>query len=366
MSAINRMLTQLDARGAPRPAGAPPPAPDPVAAGTRRRLGWIAGAGVLALAVLLWAELPGLGPAPLAAQGGGAGAGLTAAAAEPPADATPPPATAPPVAPGPAAVVAAAPAAVALAPLAPPAAAAPAAPPTAATAPAPVPAAEPVPEPEASTLAAARLPLPTPPTPARIERRNLPLAPTAQARALLAQAQQQVQLGQSEAARALLAQALGLDAGLVAARQLAAVLAFEAGEAEAAEALLRAGLGQPGGSAETTHAMAFALAQVQVARARHDDALQTLDAHALRDAPAEGLRAAVLAQLGRYTQARQAYEAAARQQPDNAQWWFGLGVTLESEGHPALAAQAYRRALLVGLPSTQLEQYAQQRLRVLP
>jgi tetratricopeptide (TPR) repeat protein len=229
-----------------------------------------------------------------------------------------------------------------------------------------VPAAEPVPEPEATTLAAARLPLPTPPTPARIERRNLPLAPTAQARALLAQAQQQVQLGQSEAARALLAQALGLDAGLVAARQLAAVLAFEAGEAEAAEALLRAGLGQPGGSIETTRALAFALAQVQVARARHDDALQTLDAHALRDAAAEGLRAAVLAQLGRPTQARQAYEAAARLQPDNAQWWFGLGVTLESEGHPTLAAQAYRRALLVGLPSTQLEQYAQQRLRVLP
>ncbi len=130
--------------------------------------------------------------------------------------------------------------------------------------------------------------------------------------------------------------------------------------------MLRAGLGLPASSAETTRTLAFALAQVQVARHRHEDALQTLDAHALRSAQAAGLRAAVLAQLGRYTQAREAYEAAARQQPDNAQWWFGLGVTLESEGQPALARQAYQRALLVGLPSAQLEQYAQQRLRTLP
>lgn len=351
MSVVNRMLEQLDARGAPRPEGAPPAAA--AGSGSSRRLALIVIAGGLALAVLLFAELPGLGSPPLA-QAAAEAPQPTADVAAPAAATAPAPAATTPQAVPPTAadtvMTAAAPVAVAARPAAVAALPPPPAETTSTGATAVAVAAP------ASALAQPPLPLP-----ARIERRALPQTTAQRAAALLAQAHQLTQTGQREAARSALAQALEAEPRLTAARHLGAVLAFEAGDGEAAAELLRTGLrlepAQP--------ALAMLLAQVLVAQHRLDEALHALDAHGLHDADAEGLRGGILAQSGRHAEALRAYEAAARMQPGNPKWWFGLGVTLESMGQPGTARQAYQRALAIGLPSDQLVQYAEQRLRSL-
>jgi Flp pilus assembly protein TadD len=107
------------------------------------------------------------------------------------------------------------------------------------------------------------------------------------------------------------------------------------------------------------------LARLQAQQGQTAAALATIDSHRLADATAQGLRGGLLAQTGDYPRALAAYESAARQEPANPLWWFGLGVALESEGDPARARQAYTRAQASGLAPEELAHYAEQRLRAL-
>jgi MSHA biogenesis protein MshN len=137
------------------------------------------------------------------------------------------------------------------------------------------------------------------------------------------------------------------------------VLEHELGASERAAQLLQDGLALTPGDA----AQALLLARIQVAQGDAHAALATLELNAVTGAEAEGLRGGILAQQGRFQAALPAYESAARQQPANPMWWFGLGVALDAEGQGGKARLAFARAQQLGLQRDDLQQFVDQRLR---
>lgn len=345
MSVINTMLLKLEARGAPAAVAgneAVESAAAPLPTMPARRSG----------SSTSWRL-------PLLMVGGLALIGLTAFADWPKLMAKAPPAVAAAAAPTP--VQAAAPAATPVA--ATPVAATPPAPATrvAALAPALVPAA-----PAAATESAAGIPVPAslaPPLamPSRIEKRSV--APSAAQQALIhyREATTQAQAGQRRPALEQAHAALAIDPRHAPSRLLAALLEHETGASQRAVQLLRDGLAlTPGDTAQ-----ALLLARVLVAQGANTEALATLDQHGVAGADADGLRGGILAQQGDFRRSLAAYESAARQQPGQAMWWFGLAVALDSEGQAPRARQAYARAQAIGLPRDDLSAYASQRLGAL-
>jgi len=78
----------------------------------------------------------------------------------------------------------------------------------------------------------------------------------------------------------------------------------------------------------------------------------------------QAMLAAALQQQGRHADAVQHYVVALRQFPDAANWLVGLGVSLQAQNNNSGAAEAYQRALELGLP-TSLAQYAREKLNQL-
>ena len=139
------------------------------------------------------------------------------------------------------------------------------------------------------------------------------------------------------------------------------MLLHEQGAAGRAASLLRDGLVQD----PAQPALALLLARVLLDQGAPDPALEVLDRFALTSADAQGLRAGILAQQGDFKRSMNAYESALSQQPGNATWWMGLGVTLESDGQPQRARQAYARAQQIGVRGDELTTYLAQRLNAL-
>ena len=365
MSVINTMLKDLDARGASaQPAVKDGGLPRPLAPKRAQPSAWrlpallLGGGLVLGFAAFAdWPKLTGSaspGPAPAPALP------IEASAAAPPAVQTPrvvaeapsPPAkaTTESVAPAPKPALPA-PQRVALA--------APAEP-----KPIPAPIAQKAPEPalEAATERATATPLVVPVVmPARIDKRPTQLSPEQRALALYAQATELAQAGQRRTALGRALEALALDPRHAPTRLLAAVLEHETGADARAVRLLSEGLVHH----PRDGAQALLLARLLVAQGANSDALSVLDQQAVTGADADGLRGGILAQQGDFKRSLSAYENAARQQPGNPMWWFGLGVALESEGMGSRARQAYAKAQALGLPRQDLAAYAENRMRSL-
>lgn len=378
MSVINTMLLKLEARGAPaavagneavESAAAPLPTMPARRSGssTSWRLPLLMVGGLALIGLTAFADWPKLmakaPPAVAAAAPQAADAPVAPADAAPVATAseTASETAAAPTAAAPTPVQATAPAATPVA--ATPVAATPPAPATrvAALAPALVPAA-----PAAATESAAGIPVPAslaPPLamPSRIEKRSV--APSAAQQALIhyREATTQAQAGQRRPALEQAHAALAIDPRHAPSRLLAALLEHETGASQRAVQLLRDGLAlTPGDTAQ-----ALLLARVLVAQGANTEALATLDQHGVAGADADGLRGGILAQQGDFRRSLAAYESAARQQPGQAMWWFGLAVALDSEGQAPRARQAYARAQAIGLPRDDLSAYASQRLGAL-
>ena len=177
-----------------------------------------------------------------------------------------------------------------------------------------------------------------------VEKRMIP--PSAAQRATLAY-QQAIGLaasGHSTPAIAQALEALKADPDHIAARELAAALMMETHRLGDAAALMREGLSrQP----QQPH-LIMLVARIEAETGETQAALARLSAAPGLDSEGHGLRAALLARAERYPEAASAYEAAVRLQPDNATWWFGLGVSLDANGQPALARQALQRARAIG------------------
>ena len=378
MSVINRMLSQLDERRAVTPDSTATALAGPVQAlppGSPRRLGLIALAGLALASAAAFGEWPGLlGAAPaapqllsipqdfIAAPQGQAGL-LPEALALREAEDTHVAASAPPE---PAALTAAtsprtAARAAARAPTRLPSAPVP-------TAVAAWPALSIKTEP-ASPLALAMVATTAPatvmpvaylpaPNPGSVEKRVI--APSGTQRAAIAyqQAIDQAAGGHSNAAIGLALDALKSDPDHLAARELAAVLMIESKRLADAASLMRDGLErQP----QQPH-LIMLLARIEAESGSAQAALDRLSAAPALDVDGHGLRAALLARAERYPEAAAAYEAALRLQPDNAAWWFGLGVSLDSSGQAPLARQALQRARALGSLRGDALAYVEQKL----
>jgi MSHA biogenesis protein MshN len=153
-------------------------------------------------------------------------------------------------------------------------------------------------------------------------------------------------------------EALRSDPDHGAARQLAAVLLFEKHRLDEARQLLAEGLARP----QPDPQLHYLMARLMVEAGDRAGALQMLEHLAAPGADAHGLRAGILAQLGRYREAQPSYEAAVRLDPDNAQWWLGLGVALDAQQQPADARRAFQRARALGLLQGDLLAYVDQKL----
>jgi MSHA biogenesis protein MshN len=108
-----------------------------------------------------------------------------------------------------------------------------------------------------------------------------------------------------------------------------------------------------------------ALAQMQLLGRETEQAVTTLERGLLAagdNAAYHALLATALQQQAHHTEAVAHYVIALRQQPDSSNWLVGLGVSLQAQGQLSSAAEAYQRALDLGLPAS-LSQFARDRLQ---
>lgn len=346
MSVINTMLRRLDDRGVDGASLGPTVAPRMAPAPTSRwRLAILMAAGASAVAVAATADLS----AAEAWLGKGAHAPRPPAMLVPTTTAAEPPAAPPTI--------------VAVTPSPPSPSATPMLdpvhPPQSAPAP---PSTTTLPTVSSSMPAAIPLASIAPPMPARIERRSVEPTAASRAASLQRRAIEAWRSGHAKAALAAAHEALTLDPAHVSTRTLAATLELEAGNPDRAETLLRSGLER----APMDRSLAFLLARTQASGGEVGGALATLEHWRLDDAPASGLRAALLARAGRWPEAQAAYESTARLEPSNGLWWFGLGVVLDAQSDTLRAREAYERARSIGLSSPDQADYAEQRLRAMP
>ncbi len=227
----------------------------------------------------------------------------------------------------------------------------------------------------ASAPAAVATPI-APPAPApapAVEPAPAPVAPTATVAAKL-----------PEPTKAVVAQKAPASAELVAAPAMAppgavsrmitedqraqnmyrdAVALIQQGRLEDAQTLLQQGLK----IAPQRTEFVMALAHVQLAMNDVDQAIKVLQdglSTAASNAEYQGFLATLLQRVGRHEEAIEHYVIALRLKPDAANWLLGLGISLQSKRDDRSAAEAYQRAIELGLTPS-LMQFAQDRLKQL-
>ncbi len=173
-----------------------------------------------------------------------------------------------------------------------------------------------------------------------------------------------VKEGRIAEAEVSLREALALDPGLAAARELLAVQLVRAARGPEAEELLRSSLE----ANPAQRGLALIYGRVLAERGATEAAVEALE----RALPAVeldpdyyGLLAALYQRLRRHGQAVAAYRAALRVAPGRGAWWLGLGLSLESLGERAAALQALEQARRVGGLSREVEAFVQRRLDAL-
>lgn len=188
---------------------------------------------------------------------------------------------------------------------------------------------------------------------------------TAEQRAenLYRDAVEQIRQGQMTDAQGLLKRALSEYASHHASRQLLARSMLDAGQLEEAKTVLRDGLA----IAPQRLDFYMALAQVSLLGNDLDTAIKVMESGlpvASDNAEFHAFLATLLQRSGRHDEAIQQYAVALRKAPDSANWLLGLAISLQEKKDKASAAEAYLRAMDLGL-SPSLMQFAQDRLRQL-
>ncbi|WP_374590453.1 tetratricopeptide repeat protein [Aquabacterium sp.] len=164
--------------------------------------------------------------------------------------------------------------------------------------------------------------------------------------------------GRDTAALEAALDALRIDPQHGAARRLAASLALNLNRVDQAGALIDEGLKANPNDAELQYQRARAL----VVSGLNEQALAELQGQTRPTADALGLKAGLLAHEGQYPQAARAYELALREQPSNATWWLGLGVACDAQGQSAAARNALNRARALGTLRPDLQNWVEQKL----
>lgn len=167
--------------------------------------------------------------------------------------------------------------------------------------------------------------------------------------------------GAATEAGGLLAELLRRQPGLVQARQSLARLLIEQQRPEDAMRVLADGLREHPRQAP----WALALARLQAERGEVAAALHTLEA--LRDHAETpeylGFHAHLLHRQGRFREAAERFQRAARGAPHEGRWWVGLGFALEADARPEAALDAFRRARATGNLDAGLAAVVDQKLK---
>lgn len=155
--------------------------------------------------------------------------------------------------------------------------------------------------------------------------------------------------------------AIAADPQHTEAHELLAGLLLRRGSLGEAEQLLN------GGRAANPEHYRFAqlLARIYIQRGASKQALTLLEEsqpYATTDAEFLGFLAALYQRDGQHDRAIEAYGRAVTINPQQGQWWLGLGISFEAESNWSAAQQAYRRAVAGGGLSNKLGRYARERL----
>lgn len=195
----------------------------------------------------------------------------------------------------------------------------------------------------------------------RIAVRPRPLGPRERAIRARQAAREALARGRPRAAERHWREAIALAPGDAEGWQgLAEQLVREGRRAEALS-LLREGLRRSGAPG-----LRLLAARLLVEADRLDEALSLLPDDALEgQADLLALKGAILQRLGRAEAARQAYVAALALRPQRPAWWMGLGLSLEGEGQPQRALEAYRRALAIPGLDQASRDFVQRRIQLL-
>jgi MSHA biogenesis protein MshN len=190
---------------------------------------------------------------------------------------------------------------------------------------------------------------------AKVIKEVRPLSTGEQAEQAWRQATRLIELGRAQAGLEGLEAALRLDPGHGPARQTLIALSLEAGDSARGESLLREG--QQLHPSDAWYPKG--LAQLSLQRGDVNQAASTLKAGLGKNTDADywSLYAGVLGKVGRHGEAAQAWREATRQNPGHGPWWIGLAVSLEQIGQRAEAAAAHQRALQTRL-SPELRDFA--------
>ncbi len=174
-----------------------------------------------------------------------------------------------------------------------------------------------------------------------------PAANPAKAADVYAKARRALQRGDERAAEALLLDALALDPRLHGAREDLGNLRVRQGRLDDAETTAKAGL-----ELEPAHVGYRRLAaRIELVRGRPAAAVALLEHDAPdveRDPEYHALLASALQRIGRHEEAARGYQALARQEPYQAAWWAGYGLSRDALGDSAGALAAYARARQLG------------------
>jgi MSHA biogenesis protein MshN len=214
-----------------------------------------------------------------------------------------------------------------------------------------------VPEPPAPSAA----PAPVPAAPAAIDKRMHQPSPRQRAEMEFSRGVTLMQQGRAGEAIDALQSALQLHPGHDSARQVLAALLVEGRRVAEAEQVLEEGVRQNPGNPRP----ALALARIQVERGGWDAALETLrrsEPSAAGDADYQGLMGSVLQRMSRHAEAIPHYLAAVRLAPQSGVWYMGLGISLEAEGRSADARESFQRAKATQSLGPELLAFVDQRL----
>lgn len=187
-------------------------------------------------------------------------------------------------------------------------------------------------------------------TPAPAAAGTPPRAPAnhpAKAADVYAGARRALQRGDERTAEPLLLDALALDPRLHGAREDLGNLRVRQGRLDEAEATAKAGL-----ELDPAHVGYRRLAaRIELMRGQPAAAVALLEHDAPdveRDPEYHALLASALQRIGRHEEAARGYQALARQEPYQAAWWAGYGLSRDALGDSAGALAAYARARQLG------------------
>lgn len=214
-------------------------------------------------------------------------------------------------------------------------------------------------QPPVSTSAGTR---PVDTSPPRIDRQEREPSARERSEAAYRRGVEAMHDGRMPVAEQALREALSLYAAHEPSRQALLGIFVQQRRSVDAEALLVDGVRQ--NPAQLGFAMA--LARLQAERGDNAAALDSLQraAAAGRDRPEFlAFQAGLLARAGRPADAALQYQSALRLAPQNAVWWMGLGIALESDKRLAEAADAFQRARETTGLNAELTAYVDQRLR---